>query len=348
MTQDANEQHLLVVDGLVKHFPVRGGVFSRVLGMVRAVDGVSFSIPRGKTLSLVGESGSGKTTAGRSILRLIEPSAGRVLFNGVDLTKLDRREMRRYRKAMQIIFQDPYGSLNPRMTVYNVLSEILATHGLVPRAQRRPRVYEILELVGLPPESADRYPHEFSGGQRQRIGIARALAVEPDLIVADEPISALDVSIQAQILNLLRDLQERLSLTYLFIAHDLSVVRHISDYVAVMYLGRIVERGTVDDIFERPVHPYTKALLAAAPVPNPRLERGRKPLAGDVPSPVNPPPGCHFHPRCPDAIPACRETEQYLVESAPGHCAACNVHAPQDKGGAAPRPAGCSGNDRLD
>ncbi len=331
MTENANEQHLLVVDGLVKHFPVRGGVFSRVLGWVRAVDGVSFSIPKGKTLSLVGESGSGKTTAGRSILRLIEPSRGKVLFNGVDLTTLDKREMRRYRKSMQLIFQDPYGSLNPRMTVYNVLSEILSTHKIVPHAQRRQRVYEILELVGLPPESADRYPHEFSGGQRQRIGIARALAVEPALVVADEPISALDVSIQAQILNLLRDLQERLGLTYLFIAHDLSVVRHISDYVAVMYLGRLVERGTVDDIFERPVHPYTKALLAAAPVPNPHLERKRQPLTGDVPSPVNPPPGCHFHPRCPDAVASCREIEQRFVEVTPGHFAACSVHAPHDK-----------------
>ena len=329
MTKPPGQPPLLEVDGLVKHFPVRGGVFSRVLGAVRAVDGVTFSIPRGKTLSLVGESGSGKTTAGRSILRLIEPSAGRVLFNGVDLTRLDRREMRRYRKAMQIIFQDPYGSLNPRMTVYNMLSEILSTHKIVPRAQRRQRIYEILELVGLPPESADRYPHEFSGGQRQRIGIARALAVEPELIVADEPISALDVSIQAQILNLLRDVQERLGLTYLFIAHDLSVVRHISDYVAVMYLGRIVERGRVDDIFERPVHPYTKALLAAAPVPNPKLARARQPLAGDVPSPIHPPPGCHFHPRCPDAVALCSITEQRLVEVAPGHWAACSVHAPQ-------------------
>ena len=300
MTKPPGQPPLLEVDGLVKHFPVRGGVFSRVLGAVRAVDGVTFSIPRGKTLSLVGESGSGKTTAGRSILRLIEPSAGRVLFNGVDLTRLDRREMRRYRKAMQIIFQDPYGSLNPRMTVYNMLSEILSTHKIVPRAQRR-----------------------------QRIGIARALAVEPELIVADEPISALDVSIQAQILNLLRDVQERLGLTYLFIAHDLSVVRHISDYVAVMYLGRIVERGRVDDIFERPVHPYTKALLAAAPVPNPKLARARQPLAGDVPSPIHPPPGCHFHPRCPDAVALCRITEQRLVEIAPGHWAACSVHAPQ-------------------
>ncbi|MFO7974135.1 MAG: dipeptide ABC transporter ATP-binding protein [Candidatus Hydrogenedentota bacterium] len=331
MNDNARKQDLLVVDGLVKHFAVKGGVFSRILGQVRAVDGVSFAIPKGKTLSLVGESGSGKTTAGRSILRLIEPSQGRVLFNGVELTKLGRREMRRYRKSMQIIFQDPYGSLNPRMTVYNVLSEILSTHKLVPRAHRRERVYEILELVGLPPESADRYPHEFSGGQRQRIGIARALAVEPDLIVADEPISALDVSIQAQILNLMRDLQEQLGLTYLFIAHDLSVVRHISDYVAVMYLGRIVERGSVQDIFERPVHPYTRALLAAAPVPNPHLERKREPLAGDVPSPINPPSGCHFHPRCPDAVPLCSVTEQYLVEVSSGHCVACNVHAPQDE-----------------
>jgi oligopeptide/dipeptide ABC transporter ATP-binding protein len=324
---------LLVVEDLVKHFYVQSGVFSRITGAVRAVDGVSFSIPRGKTLSLVGESGSGKTTAGRCILRLIEPSAGRVVFNGEDVGSMGRATLRRARKHMQIIFQDPYGSLNPRMTVYSMVAEALAVHNIVPRRQRRDRVYELLDMVGLPPEGADRYPHEFSGGQRQRIGIARALAVEPDLIVADEPISALDVSIQAQILNLMRDLQEKLGLTYLFIAHDLSVVQHIADLVAVMYLGRIVERGPVHEIFSNPVHPYTKALLSAAPVPDPKREQKRQILTGDVPSPLNPPPGCHFHPRCPDAIEACRAREQHLTDCGPGHCAACHVHAPEHESG---------------
>ena len=319
---------LLTVESLVKHFPVRKGVFSRIAAQVRAVDGISFSIPRGKTLSLVGESGSGKTTAGRCILRLIEPTAGRVVFDGVDVKQLDRRHLRRLRKRIQIIFQDPFGSLNPRMTVYSVIAEALRIHRLKPRAQRRARVEELLGMVGLPPEAADRYPHEFSGGQRQRLGIARALAVEPDLIVADEPVSALDVSVQAQILNLLEDLQERLGLTYLFIGHDLSVVRHISDYVAVMYLGRIVEIGVAKDIFERSVHPYTRALLSAVPDPHPAKRRQRIILQGDVPSPINPPPGCPFHPRCPDARPECAERAQQLETLDGDHRAACHVHAP--------------------
>jgi oligopeptide transport system ATP-binding protein len=322
------DRDLLRVEHLVKYFPVRKGIFSRVAGMVRAVDGVSFSIPRGKTLGLVGESGSGKTTTGRVLLRLIEPTAGTVLFDGEDVTRATRARLRELRKHMQVIFQDPYGSLNPRMTVYSVLAEALRAHGVVARAKRRDRVFELLHLVGLSPESVDRYPHEFSGGQRQRIGIARALAVEPELIVADEPISALDVSIQAQILNLLADLQEQLGLTYLFVAHDLSVIRHISDEVAVMYLGRIVERGPVEAIFNTPVHPYTRALLSAVPVPDPAAPQTRLILRGEPPSPVNPPSGCHFHPRCPDATPACREREQRLVEVAPGHWAACHVHAP--------------------
>lgn len=324
---------LLVVDGLVKHFPVRKGVFSQVRGAVRAVDGISFTIPRGQTLSLVGESGSGKTTAGRAILRLIEPTAGRVMFDGQDITALGRGALRRIRKRMQLIFQDPYGSLNPRMTVHSVLAEALATHHIVPRAQRRDRVLELLGLVGLPPEAADRYPNEFSGGQRQRIGVARALAVEPSLIVADEPVSALDMSIQAQILNLLEDIQDRLNLTYLFIGHDLSVVRHISDRVAVMYLGRIVEIGSADDIFAHPIHPYTKALLSAVPVPDPETKRQRLVLEGDVPSPINPPSGCHFHPRCRDCDPSlCPKRDTRLVEVAPGHRAACHVHAPGPEG----------------
>lgn len=318
---------LLTVENLVKHFPVRKGVFARTVGQVRAVDGVSFDIARGQTLGLVGESGSGKTTTGRAILRLIEPTSGMMRFDGVEVTGLDKRALRALRRRMQIIFQDPYGSLNPRMTVYSVLAEALSAHRIAARTERRERVYELLELVGLPPEAADRYPHEFSGGQRQRVGIARALAVSPELVVADEPVSALDVSIQAQILNLLKDLQERLGLTYLFIGHDLSVVRHISDRVAVMYLGRIVEMGGVADIFERFRHPYTKALLSAVPIPDPKAKRTRILLPGDIPSPINPPSGCPFHTRCPDARPECRQRVQRLTEIAPGHQVACAIHA---------------------
>ena len=318
---------LLIVKDLIKHFPVRRGVFSRVAGHVRAVDGVSFSIPRGKTLSLVGESGSGKTTAGRCILRLIEPTSGAIEFDGVDVTRLSSRELRTLRRRMQIIFQDPYGSLNPRMTVYSVLAEAQAVHAITPAGRRRDKVNELLDIVGLSPEAADRYPHEFSGGQRQRIGIARALAVEPDLIIADEPVSALDVSIQAQILNLMSDLQRKFGLTYLFIGHNLSVVRHISDFVAVMYLGRIVERGPADGVFSNPVHPYTRALLSAVPIPKPGAKQHRTILRGDVPSPLNPPNGCHFHPRCPDCIAVCRVRYPELVEVSPGHFACCHVHA---------------------
>jgi len=327
----AQPEPLLTVEDLAVHFPVRKGAFSRVHGHVRAVDGVSFSIPRGKSLSLVGESGSGKTTAGRAILRLIEPTRGRVVFNGLDLGGLGRAALRRERKRMQLIFQDPYGSLNPRMTVYSVLAEALAKHRIAPRAQRRGRVDELLKMVGLPTAAADRYPNEFSGGQRQRIGIARALAVEPDLIVADEPISALDVSIQAQIMNLLQDLQAKLGLTYLFIAHDLAVVRHISDFVAVMYLGRIVEFGTTDEIFKNPTHPYTRALLSAVPVPDPVAARERQVLCGDIPSPLNPPTGCHFHPRCPDCIEVCKNVAPHLVNVSQTHSASCHVHAPADR-----------------
>jgi oligopeptide/dipeptide ABC transporter ATP-binding protein len=318
---------LLVVRNLKKHFPVRQGVFSRVAGQVYAVDDVSFSIARGETLSLVGESGSGKTTAARSMLRLIEPTDGEVWFDGTDIITLGTKDLRALRRRVQIVFQDPFASLNPRMTVYSVLAEAIAAHNLAPKAQRRARVMELLGLVGLPEEAADRYPHEFSGGQRQRIGIARALAVEPDLIVADEPVSALDVSIQAQILNLLEELQQKLGLTFLFIGHDLSVVRHISDHVAVMYLGRIVEIGPVQAIFERPVHPYTRALLSAVPVVRPGPRPDRTVLTGDVPSPINPPSGCYFHPRCPEAQDTCRQQAQRLVEVEPGHLVACHVHA---------------------
>ncbi|GMW01575.1 MAG: ABC transporter ATP-binding protein [Candidatus Hydrogenedentota bacterium] len=318
---------LLTVENLVKHFPVRRGALSRIQGYVRAVDDVSFAIRRGETLSLVGESGSGKTTCGRAILRLIEPTSGRITFDGVPISGLSQRAFRSMRKRMQIVFQDPFGSLNPRMTVYSVLTEAMGAHGIVPRGKRGARVAELLDMVGLPSESADRYPHEFSGGQRQRLGIARALAVEPELIVADEPVSALDVSIQAQILNLMKELQNRLGLTYLFIGHDLSVVRHISTAVAVMYLGRIVEMGPVDEIFERPVHPYTKALLSAVPVLHPGAKSERILLRGETPSPINPPAGCHFHPRCPDAVAECRVREQRLAAVGAGHRAACHVHA---------------------
>jgi oligopeptide transport system ATP-binding protein len=273
---------LLVVKDLTKHYAVRQGVFAHAVGAVRAVDGVSFEVPRGTTLSLVGESGSGKTTTGRAILRLIEPTSGSVRFKGREVTTLGKAELRALRREMQIIFQDPYGSLNPRITVYGILAEILKAHGLLPKAQHRDRVHELLELVGLPHSAADRYPHEFSGGQRQRIGIARALAVSPEFIVADEPVSALDVSIQAQILNLLQELQERLGLTYLFIGHNLGVVRHLSDQVAVMHRGKIVEMAPAAELFENPLHPYTRALLASVPVPDPSK---RRPAAEKVAAP---------------------------------------------------------------
>jgi oligopeptide/dipeptide ABC transporter ATP-binding protein len=321
-------ESLLTIENLVKHFPVKKGIFARTAGAVRAVDGISFSIPRGTTLSLVGESGSGKTTAGRSILRLIEPTGGKILFDGIDLATLGPKELRELRKRIQIVFQDPYGSLNPRMTIYSMLAEAMKAHDIGDNHTRRDRCYELLSLVGLPPQAADRYPHEFSGGQRQRIGIARALAVEPELIVADEPVSALDVSVQAQILNLLKDLQQKLGLTYLFIGHDLSVIRHISDAVAVMYLGRIVEIAPADELFQSPAHPYTKALLSAVPEIDPDRKSQRIILQGDVPSPINPPSGCHFHPRCPEATPACGVTAQRLAAIAPGHRVACQVHAP--------------------
>ncbi len=291
---------LVEVDDLKVHFPIRSGIFKTVKGSVKAVDGVTFEVRRGETLGLVGESGCGKSTIGRAMIRLREPTSGSVRFDGTDLAKLDSGALRRMRRRMQIIFQDPYGSLDPRMTVGSIVSEPIETHHLAEGAAKKERVAELLRMVGLDPDYVRRYPHEFSGGQRQRIGVARALAVEPEFIVCDEPISALDVSIQAQVLNLLTDLRTSLGLTYLFIAHDLSVVKHISDRVAVMYLGKVVEIGPPDQLYAAPGHPYTRALLSAVPVPDPVSERKRKRviLKGDVPSPVNPPPGCRFHTRC--------------------------------------------------
>jgi len=317
---------LLEVRNLVKHFHVGGGLFGGRAGVVRAVDGVSFAIRRGETLGLVGESGCGKTTVGRCLLQLERPTSGQVLFEGRDLTTLDEDELRPIRRRVQVIFQDPYSSLNPRMTVGQILAEPLMVHDIVTDRERRgQRVRELLSHVGLLAQHAHRYPHQLSGGQRQRVGIARALAVEPALIICDEPVSALDVSIQAQIINLLEDLQAGFGLTYLFVAHDLSVVRHISDRVAVMYLGKIVEITDRKSLYDVPRHPYTKALLSAVPIPDPALEgqRERVVLGGEVPSPLNPPAGCAFHPRCPIAIDRCRAEGPELREIGPGHRAAC-------------------------
>jgi oligopeptide transport system ATP-binding protein len=316
---------LVEVRDLKKHFPLRSGFLSRVSAHVRAVDGVSFWIGRGETLGLVGESGSGKSTTGRAILRLIEPTAGTIRFDGEDVQAMDRDALQTLRRRAQIIFQDPYASLNPRMTVGDAIREVLGVHKLARGAAADRRVRELMDLVGLLPTHANRYPHEFSGGQRQRIGIARALSVEPDFIVCDEPVSALDVSVQAQVVNLLEEIQDRLGLAYLFIAHDLSVIEHVSDRVAVMYLGRIVEIADAPALVAEPKHPYTRALLSAVPVPEPGRKRERIVLPGDVPSPIDPPPGCPFHPRCPHPLKdeECAGVRPPLAEKAPRHFAAC-------------------------
>ena len=324
------EQHVLEVRNLKKYFPITGGILSKTVGNVFAVDGVSFFLDKEETLGLVGESGCGKTTAGRVILRLIELTDGEIYFEGQDITRLPKAEMRDLRRHMQIIFQDPYASLNPRMTVGNILGEPLRIHNVAKGQALEDRVAELLEKVGLHPDHRRRYPHEFSGGQRQRIGIARALALNPKLIVADEPVSALDVSIQAQVINLLEDLKREYGLSYLFIAHDLSVVEYMSDRVAVMYLGKLVELAASDELYRNPKHPYTQALLSAVPIPNPRSEKKRQILEGDVPSPINPPKGCHFHTRCLYRVDDCSQFEPAFSDTGNGHYVACPVRAGGD------------------
>lgn len=315
---------LLKVENVTKSFPIFGGIFSREVASVKAVQGISFELNKGETLGLVGESGCGKSTLGRCLVRLHDTTSGKIIYNGKDITHIQGEELREIRKKIQIIFQDPFASLNPRMTIGSILEEPLIIHDLYQSAKdRQDRIHELIDLVGLRREHLNRYPHEFSGGQRQRVGIARALAVNPDLIVCDEPVSALDVSIQAQVINLLMELQQKLGLTYIFIAHDLKVVEHVSTKVAVMYLGKIVEMAEAEELYRNPKHPYTKALMSAIPVPDPRRKEERIILTGDVPSPINPPSGCHFHPRCPMAIADCKTIVPPLEEKSKDHIAAC-------------------------
>ncbi len=315
---------LLVVKDLKKYFPIKGGIFQHTVGAVKAVENVSFTLGRGETFGLVGESGCGKSTAGRTILRLYEKTGGQVLFKGRDVFAMSKKELRMTRPKMQIVFQDPYSSLNPRMTVGEIIGEALVEHGMCTRQELKGRVLAIMERCGLLPYHIDRYPHEFSGGQRQRIGIARALALEPDFVVCDEPVSALDVSIQSQIINLLCDLQQEFHISYLFISHDLSVVRHISHRIGVMYLGSLIETCARDELYDNPLHPYTQALLSAVPVPDPEAKHNRVILTGDLPSPANPPAGCKFHTRCPKCQGICKEQEPKLVDKGNGHMAACH------------------------
>lgn len=317
---------LLKVDNLKKYFPIRHGIFSRHVGDVKAVDDISFELYEGETLGIVGESGCGKSTTGRAIMRLHEPTDGQLTFDGVELTELTSEQMRKVRREIQMVFQDPYASLNPRHTVEKILEEPLIVHGIGNAKERKKKVHEYLEIVGLSSYHAKRYPHQFSGGQRQRIGIARALMTNPKLIIADEPVSALDVSIQAQVLNLMQRLQEDLKLTYIFIAHDLGVVRHISDRVGVMYLGRLVEIAESESLYHEPLHPYTQALLSAVPIPDPQFEREQLLLKGDIPSPSNPPTGCTFHTRCPFAMDKCKQEIPMLQQVKPGHSVACHLY----------------------
>ena len=342
MTEPQTQNGALVqVQHLTKDFPIRKGVLSREVARVHAVDDVTLSVAEGETLGLVGESGCGKSTLGRCIVRLLEPTAGDIVFDGVSIGKLGARKLRPLRREMQMIFQDPYASLNPRKRVGTIISDPMRIHGIGDRKERKEKVEDLLRTVGLSPEHYNRFPHEFSGGQRQRIGVARALALRPKLIVADEPVSALDVSIQAQMVNLLEELQDEFRLTYLFIAHDLGVVRHVSDRIAVMYLGKIVEIGPADDVYSNPIHPYTVSLLSAVPIPDPRLNQAREQivLEGDVPSPANPPSACRFHTRCPRATDVCSEVEPQLVDYGHGHWAACHHPVGRNAPGTAEAPA---------